>query len=946
MSPIAPSLGIPEARFSPGSIVACRDREWVVLPESGPDLLMLRPLGATDDEITGILPALESVQTATFPPPSPEKPGNHRSCALLRDAVRLNLRASAGPFRSFGRIAVEPRSYQLVPLLMALKLDPVRLLIADDVGIGKTIEALLIARELLDRGEIHRMAVLCPPHLAEWWQQQMREQFHIHAQLVLSGTARRLENELDPGESIFDRHPVVVVSLDYVKSRARCDDFVPTCPEFVIVDEAHGCAYGEEKGRQLRHELIQRLSAVPSRHLVLVTATPHSGKQNAFQSLLALLDPGLRELPEDLTGTANQTLRRRLARHIVQRRRADIAHFMDQSTVFPERKPDEHTYRLSPAYTDLFQQTLEYCRAYVRKRSDDTAFRQRVRWWSAVGLLRVLASSPAAAAVSLRSRAQGAATGNAEEAEESGRRATMDLEDLGGEGMDVSPGADWSTEAERADRKKLEALARQADALRGKNDPKLTAIAPAVTRLLREGFNPILFCRFIETAAYLAEELRQRLPKDVAIESVTGLIPPEDREARVQALGEAAKRVLVCTDCLSEGTNLQHLFNAVVHYDLAWNPTLHEQREGRVDRFNQPSPEVRVLTYYGADNKIDGLVLDILIAKHRKIRTALGVSIPIPVESDRVVNAVMEGLLLREQGGSAFRQLTFDFSRDEVKRIEDLWDAAAEQERRSRTIFAQEALKPEAVIPEWEAIRAAIGTATDVKRFVLAAFRELGAVIEEKGGRYTFHLRDCPRELRDALRVENGDFHAVFEPPAPEGAVWLSRSHPVVEALAGYLMETAADPMLDAPARRAGVTRTAAVDERTFVLLLRFRYHLVRRGGKDELRTLAEECLTVGFRGDPAQVDWLDEAALDTILAAPPAGNITPDLATHQLRMFIDGLDDLRPALDTLAQKRANALLEAHRRVREASRATGTYEVEPILPVDVMGTYICLPNKV
>src|SRR4029079_19430442 len=103
---------------------------------------------------------------------------------LLRDAARLSTRAAAGPFRSFGRIAVEPRPYQLVPLMMALKLDPVRLLIADDVGIGKTIEAATVARELLDRREIQRMAVLCPPHLAEQWQEELQEKFHIEAELV------------------------------------------------------------------------------------------------------------------------------------------------------------------------------------------------------------------------------------------------------------------------------------------------------------------------------------------------------------------------------------------------------------------------------------------------------------------------------------------------------------------------------------------------------------------------------------------------------------------------------------------------------------------------------------------------------------------------------------------------------------------------------------------
>ena len=113
-----------------------------MLPESDDDLLVLRPLGGTDDEVAGIYLPLEPVEPATLRAARPGRSsGDYRSCRLLRDAVRLGFRASAGPFRSFGRIAVEPRPYQLVPLLMALRLDPVRLLIADDVGIGKTIEA-------------------------------------------------------------------------------------------------------------------------------------------------------------------------------------------------------------------------------------------------------------------------------------------------------------------------------------------------------------------------------------------------------------------------------------------------------------------------------------------------------------------------------------------------------------------------------------------------------------------------------------------------------------------------------------------------------------------------------------------------------------------------------------------------------------------------------------
>lgn len=229
--------------YAVGSLIRARGREWVVLPESDDDLLVIRPLGGTDDEVTGIYLPVEPVEPATFALPNPEMPGDARSCQLLRDAVRLGFRSSAGPFRSFARLGVEPRPYQLVPLLMALHLDPVRMLIADDVGIGKSVESCLIARELLDRGEIQRMAVLCPPHLAEQWQAELVEKFHIDAELVLSSTATRLESRCRFGESLFEYYPYVVVSTDFIKSDRRRNDFLRTCPEMVIVDEAHTCAF-------------------------------------------------------------------------------------------------------------------------------------------------------------------------------------------------------------------------------------------------------------------------------------------------------------------------------------------------------------------------------------------------------------------------------------------------------------------------------------------------------------------------------------------------------------------------------------------------------------------------------------------------------------------------------------------------------------------------------
>jgi hypothetical protein len=137
--------------FAAGALVRARGREWVVLPESSDHLLILRPLGGGNDDIAGVLHGVEAVEPASFAPPNPDDLGDDRSARLLRDALRIGFRSSGGPFRSLAGLAVDPRPYQLVPLLLALRQDLVRLLIADDVGIGKTVEAGLIAAELLAR---------------------------------------------------------------------------------------------------------------------------------------------------------------------------------------------------------------------------------------------------------------------------------------------------------------------------------------------------------------------------------------------------------------------------------------------------------------------------------------------------------------------------------------------------------------------------------------------------------------------------------------------------------------------------------------------------------------------------------------------------------------------------------------------------------------------------
>ena len=702
----------------PGTLVRARGREWVVLPESTDELLMVRPLGGLDEEIAGILPAVEPVESTRFPPPTADDVGDFSSGSLLREAARLSTRAAAGPFRSFGRIAVEPRPYQLVPLMMALRLDPVRLLIADDVGIGKTVEAAVIARELLDRGEIRRMTVLCPPHLAEQWQRELAEKFHIGAELVLSGTVRRLERDLPVGVSVFDRHRFTVVSTDFIKSPKRADDFIVKCPEFVIVDEAHGCtlAAGAGRGRQQRFELLKRIADDRTRHILLVTATPHSGNEDAFRSLLGLLDPAFAALP-----TAGlEKMRRKLANHLVQRRRADIRRYLEVDTAFPQRKDKEATYKLGEDYRRLFDDILSFARDYV---SVDERRQRRVRYWSALALLRCVSSNPEAAAATLRSRA---AVDEADDVDEAGRRTVLDLGDEDDAAvLDFSPGSDLEA-APAATRRKLLEFARRAEGLSVDADRKLRGAIREIQALVRDDFRPVVFCRFVDTAEYVARELREALPETISVAAVTGRLPPTEREMRIENLvAQPGGHVLVCTDCLSEGINLQTHFNAVLHYDLAWNPTRHEQREGRVDRFGQESREVRVVTWYGADNPVDGVILDVLLRKHKSIKNDLGVTVSVPGSSEQIAETLFEGALFRERAG-AMQQMSLDFIDDlesKKRAIHEEWEDARERERASRSRYAQHALKPEAVAAELESVRSAIGRGADVEGFVRAVLQ-------------------------------------------------------------------------------------------------------------------------------------------------------------------------------------------------------------------------------
>lgn len=927
--------------IEPGGLVSARGREWVVLPGTTEDALVLRPLTGTEADRIVLLPDLEPVPPtlATFAKPDPAATGTSAEAELLADALRLSLRRGAGPFRSAGRIAFQPRAYQLVPLIMALRQETIRLLVADDVGIGKTVEAGLVLREMWDRGEVLRAAVLCPPHLVEQWVDELRDKFDLAAVPVTAASAARLERGLGVSESLFDVHPLTVISLDYIKAENRREKFRRECPRFVIVDEAHACVGTSGSGRSgatQRFGLLSALAKDPERHLVMLTATPHSGDTEAFDNLLGLIDPSFTS-----ASLETQPTRERLARHFVQRRRADVEEGWDEdenSRVFPLHKDRPNaTYRLSRDHLAFHDAVLDYCLGVTKAAGPDER-RRHVAFWGTLALMRCVGSSPAAALSALKSRRDGR---SAEEADAETEAAVFDEDDTGLTDDDLEPALepDWDANAVGALIDAAQRLVDAADAT-PKSDPKLGRLIAEVTGLLELGARPVVFCRFIATAEAVGSALAKTF-RSANVEVVTGRLPPPERRRAVAAMEAHPVRILVATDCLSEGINLQNLFDAVVHYDLSWNPTRHQQRVGRVNRFGQPSPAVYSILLFAENSAIDGAVLSVIVNKAEAIRKATGVSIAMPENHEKVSAALMQAVLLRSGRSNQF---TFDFG-DAVEEVDTAWRNAEENEKRSRARFAQNRLKPAEVLPEWQRAGRLLGSPADVDRFTRRALARLGAPLGTTRRGHVAHLAALPEGLRETLRQKGlaGDLRVAFDQAPPEGVAALHRAHPLVATLADHLAERALDggggPGTLA---RCGAWPAKGVATMVTLALLRIRHRIARRRQADFL--LAEEIVAVAFEGTAATPTAIGDEAL-AHFAREATGTLPERVRTAQITQALMRLDGWSAALTAVVQERAHALGDDHDRLRAAAAGTGARtDVDPVLPPDLVGVWVLLPE--
>ena len=237
-----------------------------------------------------------------------------------------------------------------------------------------------------------------PPPLVDQWVAELERHFHITAKAVTASSAAKLEREIpDQSLTIFQYYPFTVVSLDYIKSDAHAAMFRQTAPEFIIVDEAHTCTQ-LGSGKQRRWQLIKALSEDATRHIILATATPHSGNQLGFANLLSLLKPEFAAFAEG----PHPELRAELVNYFVQRRRADLSEWRADGN-FPSRKVSEVTYKLNGPWKRFFDHVLEYCRGILSGHSLES-YQDYIYWYATLGLLRCASSSPVAAVQALQNR--------------------------------------------------------------------------------------------------------------------------------------------------------------------------------------------------------------------------------------------------------------------------------------------------------------------------------------------------------------------------------------------------------------------------------------------------------------------------------------------------------------------------------------------------------------
>jgi len=752
------------------------------------------------------------------------------------DATTFKLAAEALRIRMAGRfdpmLAVQTSDLDALPHQIQavygelLDRTPLRFLLADDPGAGKTIMAGLYIKELMLRGDLERCLVVAPGGLVEQWQDELREKFGLNFELLTRQLA-----DAQPDGGVFTRYPLLIARMDQLSRADDLKDQLDRCDwDLVVVDEAHRMSahyFGNELKKTKRYQLGELLGR-HTRHLLLMTATPHAGKEEDFQLFLALLDSDRFEgrFRDAVHTVDTEGLMRRMVKE-------DLKTF-EGKPLFPERRAYTVTYDLSPGEQDLYEAVTQYVREEMN-RADRLKEQGDKKRGFTVGfaltvLQRRLASSPEAILKSLERRRKrlerrrremqyGDARAAAEDQNLSRRLAELlgrDLPDDPEYFEDLPSGEAEEIESEVADAattartvaeldkeisllEDLEELARRVR--HSGTDKKWTELRDLLSdnELIKDADGNIrkiiVFTEHRDTLEYLTERIRDLLGRPEAVVTIHGGIRREERRKVMELFAQDIEtRVLVATDAAGEGLNLQRA-HLMVNYDLPWNPNRIEQRFGRIHRIGQT--EVCHLWNLVAAGTREGTVFALLLDKLEEQRRAYQGRV------FDVLGEAFEGQPLRDLLVEAIRY----GDRPEVRaRLDQVIDARV-GEGLDKLIAERAANRDVLVTADLEKWRARMAEANArrlqphyIRAFFMAAFRLLGGTISEReSGRY--EIRHVPADIRDRdrkigtgapvlRRYERVTFDKdLTRPPGRPRADLLAPGHPLLDAVLDLIIE-------------------------------------------------------------------------------------------------------------------------------------------------------------
>jgi superfamily II DNA or RNA helicase len=585
---------------TPGSMIRIRSAIWKVLGyERRPDgnVLSCRGIsgivkGKTAHFVLELEQDCEILDPATVGLVVDTSPGLIDTKLFLEAAFRSTPTTTMHPL-TFGKAAIDDLSFQHVPVRMALSQDRVRLLIADDVGLGKTLEAGLITAELILRGRARRILVVTTRSMLTQFQKELWTRFSIPLARLDSAAIRRMRNQIPSHYNVFDQFSRSIISIDTLKQDSQIRAAIEKCRwDLIIIDEAHNAAkrVNSTGGHSLRSRLAKLLSRRTD-SLLLLTATPHDGSHESFASLIEMLDPTRVPDPTELHRADIEDL-------VIRRFRSSPEVLAAINKIVPERKLHRRSFPLSAAeeaaYEAIADLNLELDEENRRGRAIDL-FRTT--------LAKAIFSSPAACLETVTGR--------------------IDRIERG-----IARGTD-------KDREKLSELASLLKAIDSDDFSKYQSLLTLFRDLGWTGANRrerlVIFSERIRTVAWLEERLKAdlRLSDDMIGRIDGGSVEADEKTQRLlEDFGQekAPIRILLASDMASEGLNLHYQSHRLIHFDLPWSLLRFQQRNGRIDRYGQDrAPQIHYFVGESSHPKVrDMWVLEKLVEKDVAAQKGLG----------------------------------------------------------------------------------------------------------------------------------------------------------------------------------------------------------------------------------------------------------------------------------------------------------------------------------